>query len=127
MSTTDQHPWGRVDETGAVYVRTPDGERVVGEYPDATPEEALAYFERKYADLAGPLLDSCAQDVRLVMVGGVPRVARPDLAAILENHGFAGEEMKITHQFGSTARPRPRPEPPKGGFWSELRRKLGGS
>ncbi|MGA0565999.1 DUF349 domain-containing protein [Rathayibacter sp. KR2-224] len=53
MSTTDQHPWGRVDETGAVYVRTPDGERVVGEYPDATPEEALAYFERKYADLAG--------------------------------------------------------------------------
>lgn len=45
--------------------------------------------------LAGPLLGSCAQDVRLVMVGGVPRVARPDLAAILENHGFAGEEMKI--------------------------------
>jgi hypothetical protein len=39
----------------------------------------------------------------------------------------AGEEMKITHQFGSAARPRPRPEQPKGGFWSELRRKLGGS
>ena len=53
MSTTDQHPWGRVDEAGVVYVRTADGERVVGEYPDATPEEALAYFERKYLDLAG--------------------------------------------------------------------------
>jgi hypothetical protein len=39
----------------------------------------------------------------------------------------AGEEMKITHQFGSTARPRPRPEQRRGGFWSELRRKLGGS
>ncbi len=53
MSTTDQHPWGRVDEAGVVYVRTAEGERVVGEYPDATAEEALAYFERKYVDLAG--------------------------------------------------------------------------
>jgi hypothetical protein len=34
-------------------VRTADGERVVGEYPDATPDEALSYFERKYVDLAG--------------------------------------------------------------------------
>ena len=42
MSTTDQHPWGRVDEAGVVYVRTADGERVVGEYPDASADEALA-------------------------------------------------------------------------------------
>lgn len=53
VSTTDQHPWGRVDDAGVVYVRTADGERVVGEYPDATADEALAYFERKYTDLAG--------------------------------------------------------------------------
>jgi len=45
--------WGRVDESGAVYVRVGDEERLVGEYPDATPEEALAYFERKFADLEG--------------------------------------------------------------------------
>ncbi|PPF86273.1 DUF349 domain-containing protein [Subtercola sp. Z020] len=51
--SSDQHPWGRVDETGTVYVREPEGERVVGQYPDGTPEEALAYFERKYTDLAG--------------------------------------------------------------------------
>ena len=36
-----------------MYVREGDGERVVGEYPDGTAEEALAYFERKYTDLAG--------------------------------------------------------------------------
>lgn len=36
-----------------MYVREGDGERVVGEYPDGTADEALAYFERKYADLAG--------------------------------------------------------------------------
>lgn len=52
-STTDQQPWGRVDETGTVYVREGDGERVVGQFPDGSPEEALAYFERKFTDLAG--------------------------------------------------------------------------
>lgn len=49
----DQLPWGRVDESGTVYVREAGGERAVGQYPDATPEEALAYFERKFTDLAG--------------------------------------------------------------------------
>lgn len=53
MATTDEAPWGRVDDDGTVYVRTSDGERAVGQYPDATPEEALAYYERKYAELAG--------------------------------------------------------------------------
>ncbi|MFF1879228.1 DUF349 domain-containing protein [Leifsonia sp. NPDC058230] len=53
MATTDQQPWGRVDETGTVFVREGDGERAVGQYPDGTAEEALAYFERKYTDLAG--------------------------------------------------------------------------
>ncbi|GIT80288.1 DNA repair ATPase [Leifsonia sp. LS1] len=36
-----------------MYVREGDGERVVGQYPDGTPEEAIGYFERKYTDLAG--------------------------------------------------------------------------
>ncbi|MFK4836763.1 DUF349 domain-containing protein [Microbacterium sp. ZW T2_14] len=45
-------PWGRVDEDGTVSVREAGGWRVVGQYPDGSPEEALAYFERKYADLA---------------------------------------------------------------------------
>lgn len=50
---TDQAPWGRVDETGTVFVREASGERAVGQYPDGTPEEALAYFERKFIELAG--------------------------------------------------------------------------
>jgi hypothetical protein len=45
-------PWGRVDEHGVVFVRDHDEERQVGEYPDAEPAEALAYYERKYLDLA---------------------------------------------------------------------------
>ncbi|GAB6903983.1 DUF349 domain-containing protein [Kineosporia succinea] len=44
--------WGRADEDGTVWVRTPDGERKVGQYPGVTQDEALAYFVRKYEDLA---------------------------------------------------------------------------
>ncbi|MBM7440889.1 DUF349 domain-containing protein [Streptomyces sp. HB132] len=44
-------PWGRVDETGTVYVRTAEGEQVVGSWQAGSPEEALAYFERKYDGL----------------------------------------------------------------------------
>ncbi|MEU6347146.1 DUF349 domain-containing protein [Streptomyces sp. NPDC046977] len=44
-------PWGRVDETGTVYVRTAEGEREVGSWQAGSPEEALAYFERKYEGL----------------------------------------------------------------------------
>ncbi|MBK0421199.1 DUF349 domain-containing protein [Leucobacter sp. CSA2] len=49
----NETPWGRVDEDRTVYVREGDSERVVGSFPDGTPEEALAYFTRKFADLEG--------------------------------------------------------------------------
>jgi hypothetical protein len=53
VSNSEQQPWGRVDESGAVFVREGDDWREVGQYPDGTAEEALAYFERKFVDLAG--------------------------------------------------------------------------
>lgn len=34
-------------------MREADGERAVGQFPDGTAEEALAYFERKFTELAG--------------------------------------------------------------------------
>ena len=43
--------FGRVDESGTVYVRTAEGEREVGSYPGATPDEALHYFARKFDEL----------------------------------------------------------------------------
>ena len=43
--------FGRVAEDGTVFVRTPDGERAVGSYPGASPDEALAYFSRKYDEV----------------------------------------------------------------------------
>lgn len=53
MAADESAPWGRVDETGTVFVREADGERAVGQFPDGSAEEALAYFERKYVELAG--------------------------------------------------------------------------
>lgn len=44
---------GRVDAAGTVAVKDGDGWRVVGQFPDVTAEEALGYFERKFADLEG--------------------------------------------------------------------------
>jgi hypothetical protein len=43
--------FGRVDESGTVFVRTADGERAVGAYPGASSQEALSYFARKYDEL----------------------------------------------------------------------------
>lgn len=47
----DSSAFGRADSDGTVYLRTPDGEVVVGQYAAGTPEEGLAFFARKYADL----------------------------------------------------------------------------
>jgi Domain of Unknown Function (DUF349) len=44
-------PWGRVDADGTVYVRTADGERVIGSWAAGSPEEALDFFRRKFASL----------------------------------------------------------------------------
>ncbi|HYG92785.1 MAG TPA: DUF349 domain-containing protein [Nocardioides sp.] len=44
--------WGRVGDDGTVYVRTADGEREVGQMPDASPEEALAFYTKRYDALA---------------------------------------------------------------------------
>ncbi len=50
--TVSTDPWGRVDDDGTVYVRTAEGERAVGSWQAGEPEEALAYFHRKYDELA---------------------------------------------------------------------------
>lgn len=43
--------FGRIDADGTVYVKTAEGERVVGSWQAGTPEEGLAHFARRFADL----------------------------------------------------------------------------
>ncbi|RBP63909.1 uncharacterized protein DUF349, partial [Brevibacterium sanguinis] len=42
---------GRADADGSVFVITAEGERPVGQYPDAGADEALEYFAKKYVEL----------------------------------------------------------------------------
>ena len=44
--------FGRVDADGTVYVREGDTERSVGQIPDSTPEEAMAFYVRRFENLA---------------------------------------------------------------------------
>jgi hypothetical protein len=48
---TSADAFGRVDDDGTVSVREGQTWRAVGSFPDGTPEEALAYFTRKFEDL----------------------------------------------------------------------------
>lgn len=43
--------FGRVDADGTVFVTTADGERAVGQIPDMSAEEALAFYVRRYEAL----------------------------------------------------------------------------
>ncbi|TFC78327.1 DUF349 domain-containing protein [Cryobacterium cheniae] len=117
MTTTDQQPWGRVDETGTVYVREATGERAVGQYPDATPEEALAYFERKYVELNGqvtlleqrakggaPAAD-IAKSVKHLTEAVANANAVGNLAALAARLGaLGGAVTELTEQQGAEAK-----------------------
>ncbi|MEE1621108.1 DUF349 domain-containing protein [Zafaria sp. J156] len=48
--------FARVAEDGHVFVLIGGEEHPVGQYPDASPEEALAYFVRKHDDVVSQLL-----------------------------------------------------------------------
>ncbi len=48
---SDWTDFGRVDEDGTVYVKTATGEKVVGSWQAGTPEEGLAHFARRFADI----------------------------------------------------------------------------
>jgi hypothetical protein len=49
--TSANDPWGRVDADGTVYVRTAEGERVIGSWQAGSPDEALAFYRRKFEAL----------------------------------------------------------------------------
>ncbi len=65
--------WGRVAEDGTVFVRTADGERTVGQYPEGTPEQALEFYTKRY--------DALALEVQLLEQRVNAGVLSPDEAA----------------------------------------------
>jgi hypothetical protein len=95
----EQAPWGRVDDDGTVYVREANGERAVGSYPDATAEEALAYFERKFIELQGQV-SLLEQRVR----GGAPAAdvskAIASLNEAIASANAVGDLASLTERLG---------------------------
>jgi hypothetical protein len=79
-------------------VRTADGERAVGQMPDATPEEALAFFTKRYEDLAFEV-SLLEQRVAAGTVG-------PDeaAAAVKQIHTTLGEAQAVGDLAGLDAR-----------------------
>lgn len=51
VSLEEASKWGRADDEGNVFVQVDGGEHSVGQYPGASPEEALSYFARKFEDV----------------------------------------------------------------------------
>jgi hypothetical protein len=51
VASTDPTRWGRVDETGTVFVQTEDGERSVGSWQAGEPAEGLAHYARRFDDI----------------------------------------------------------------------------
>lgn len=47
--------FGRVDDNGTVFVKEGEAEREVGQFPDASKEEALALYARRFLDLKAKL------------------------------------------------------------------------
>jgi Domain of Unknown Function (DUF349) len=69
-ASSDPGRWGRVDAEGTIYVRTADGERVVGSWQAGAPEEGLAHFARRFDDI---LTEVDLLATRLAAGGGDPK------------------------------------------------------
>lgn len=100
--------YGRVDEQGNVYVTTSAGERMVGQYPDSTPEEALAFFVRKFDDF-----DASVRLLEQRVRSGAPAKSLsaaltklqqelPTLAAVGDLDGLAKRLERLQEQVAST-------------------------
>jgi hypothetical protein len=44
--------WGRIDDDGTVYLRTTDGERVIGSWHAGTLDDGIEFYTRRYTELA---------------------------------------------------------------------------
>jgi FtsZ-binding cell division protein ZapB len=71
--------WGRIDADGTVYVRTPDGEREIGSWQAGDAEAGLAFYERRYDDLATELT---LLEQRLASGAGDPASTRTHAVAL---------------------------------------------
>ena len=80
MSTAND-PWGRVADDGTVYVSIAGGERVVGSWQAGSPDEALAFYRRKFDALE---TEVALLEQRLTATDLSPGSARASIDRLLE-------------------------------------------
>ncbi|WP_073390689.1 DUF349 domain-containing protein [Jatrophihabitans endophyticus] len=73
--------WGRIDADGTVYVRTADGERVVGSWQAGDAEAGLAFYTLRYDDLVTEVV---LLEKRLASGAGDPKATRGQASALRE-------------------------------------------
>ncbi|MGE5762657.1 MAG: DUF349 domain-containing protein [Mycobacterium leprae] len=83
---SDARRFGRVAEDGTVYVRTRDGERPVGSWHAGPAEDGLAFYARKYDELATEV-DLLAS--RVAAGSGNPATTRERAVKLREGLGEA--------------------------------------
>jgi hypothetical protein len=71
--------WGRIDDDGAVFVRTPEGEREIGSWQAGDAAAGLAFYERRFDDLATEIT---LLEARLASGAGDPASTRTHAAAL---------------------------------------------
>jgi hypothetical protein len=98
--------WGRIDTDGSVYVRTADGERLIGSWQAGSPEEGIAFYTKRYDDLAADVAllegraSSPAADPSAVRDAATKLAATlPDAAALGD---LAGLTTRLDGVFAKT-------------------------
>jgi hypothetical protein len=91
--------WGRIADDGTAYVRTADGERVIGSWQAGSVEEGLAFYTRRYDDLAAEVrllakrASSPATDIRAI------RAAVTKLQAAVASAAAIGDLAGLEEQL----------------------------
>ena len=105
--STAEHPWGRVDADGTVYVRTAEGERVIGSWQAGSPDEAIAFYQRKYEALETEvvLLEQRISATDLAPAQAAATVARllatiGDASALGDLDGLRARVERLTEDVG---------------------------
>jgi hypothetical protein len=73
--------WGRIDADGTVYVKAADGERQIGSWQAGDADAGLAFYERRYDDLA---TEVTLLEKRLESGAGDPGSTRTHAVALQE-------------------------------------------
>jgi hypothetical protein len=93
--------WGRIGADGTVYVRTDGGERAVGSWQAGDAAAGLAYYERRYADLATEVM---LLEQRLQSGAADPSATRTqatDLQAQLPTASVVGDLVALSTRLAA--------------------------